>query len=57
METFVPFPSGPAALTAARFYARPTAAPEPAAGPHWSWWLFLLGVLACTFAGPACALG
>jgi hypothetical protein len=25
-------------------------------GTHWAWWLFLLGVLACSFAGPACTL-
>ncbi|MGI4821225.1 MAG: hypothetical protein ACRYFV_08440 [Janthinobacterium lividum] len=24
-------------------------------GAHWSWWLFLLGVLACSAAGPSCA--
>ncbi|MGI4736545.1 MAG: hypothetical protein ACRYG7_15320 [Janthinobacterium lividum] len=36
-------------------------APTPAASPsptstHWLWWVFLLGVLGCSFVGPTCAL-
>jgi hypothetical protein len=32
------------------------ASPVVPAGTHWLWWLFLAGVLACSFAGPPCAL-
>ncbi|WP_157886759.1 hypothetical protein [Hymenobacter sp. PAMC 26628] len=52
METFAPFPSAPGAFLATRAEA---SAPAPAS-THWSWWLFLLGVLACSLVGPACAL-
>ena len=50
-----------AMLTTANYAAafeEPAAAARPPAPtrPHWAWWLFLLGVLAFSCAGPACAL-
>ncbi|MGI4887346.1 MAG: hypothetical protein ACRYFR_20505 [Janthinobacterium lividum] len=52
METLAPLTGTPGVFVPAQ-----SAASAPAtAGTHWAWWLFLLGVLACSFAGPACAL-
>ena len=53
METLAHSAAAPGAPAAARSTARTPAA----AGPHWAWWLFLLGVLAVAFAGPSCAVG
>lgn len=33
------------------------ARPTTTENPNWLWWLFLSGVVALAFAGPACALG
>lgn len=52
METLAHFPGAAGAYAPARSEASAPAT----AGTHWSWWLFLLGVLACSCAGPACAL-
>lgn len=57
MKTLAPFPGAPGAfLTARADSARAEASAPAPAGTHWSWWLFLLGVLACSLLGPACAI-
>ncbi|WP_162550212.1 hypothetical protein [Hymenobacter nivis] len=62
MKTLAPFPGAPGAFLAARAdatradSARAEASAPAPAGTHWSWWLFLLGVLACSLLGPACAI-
>jgi hypothetical protein len=48
MKTLVNNPSVSPATDASN-----TASP---AGTHWLWWLFLAGVMACSFAGQTCSL-